>query len=145
MRRGLLIAVVAIGVSGCGGAKHVTLPGPSASPQEIVSAYIAALNAHDVTTARALLTPDHARVVGRAVDGWFTNTVSIKNLQMNKPHNDPYDARQRHFRYCDVMGVSFDLEQRHAMSMPNGTTTWGYILCRNSPSKRWLIADEGTG
>jgi hypothetical protein len=110
-----------------------------------VAAYVSALNAHDIVTARALLTPVHARVVQGAVDSWFRNVVSIKHLQMNKPFKDPYDARQLHYNYCVGMGVEFAVEQHQVMSMPNGPTESGYTLCRNSRSRRWRIADEGSG
>ena len=111
----------------------------------MVRAYITALDSHDIPKARALLTPAHAQDVDREVDSWFTNVVSIKHLRTNRPYNDVFDARQRHYRSCVGLGVRFDLEQHEALSMPNGTTTWGYILCRNSSSKPWRIADEGTG
>jgi hypothetical protein len=110
-----------------------------------VAAYVSALDAHDIVTARALLTPAHARVVQGAADSWFRNVVSIKQLQMNKPFKDPYDARHLHYNHCVGMGVSFALEQHQVMSMPNGPTVWGYTLCRNSRGRRWRIADEGTG
>jgi hypothetical protein len=117
----------------------------SASPQRVVAAYVAALDAHDIPTARALLTPAHARVVEGEGDSWFRNVVSITNLHMNRPYNDAYDARQRHYRFGVSIGVQFVLQQHRAMSMPNGPTVWGYILVRNSRRQRWLIADEGSG
>jgi hypothetical protein len=134
-------------LAGCGGAAgtHVALPPVSANPQGVIAGYVAAINAHDLTTARALLTPTHAQLVEREPDGWFTNIVSVTALKINRPFNDPLDARQRHYRYAVGMGVTFDLKQHQVMSMPNGPTVWGYILVRNSRTQRWLIADEGTG
>jgi hypothetical protein len=134
-------------LAACGsGGEHVRLPPKSASPQRVVAAYVAAANAHDFAAALKLVTPARAQILKRTVDGSFSpNFIRITSLHMSKPFSDSYEARLRHYRYAVDVPVSFDLHQHQVVSMPNGAQPWGYILVRNSPSQRWLIADEGTG
>jgi hypothetical protein len=134
-------------LSGCGGAasNHVALPPLSASPQRVVAAYVAAINAHDTATARALLTPAYGRLTADAPDSWFTNVESIKHLRLNKPFEDSNIAQTLHYRYALGMGAQFALNQHKVLSMRNGQTTWGFWVVRNSRSQRWLIGTEGTG
>jgi hypothetical protein len=101
---------------------------------------VAALNAHELSTARSLLTPPHERVVEDAPDSFFTNTKSITSLHVNRPFVIHQGLPMR-----VGVGVTFDLQQHNVESMPNGQTTWGYFLIRSGPNKRWLIYDEGTG
>ena len=130
----LLVAMLA---AGCGsGNKRVTLPPVNASPQRVVSAYIAALNAHDLRIAQALLTPAHAREVETEEDSWFRNLRSITHLQLHRPV---------HYRHGVVVGAEFVLDQHKVESMENGPNIWDFTLVRSSSSQRWLIGSEGLG
>jgi hypothetical protein len=120
--------------------------GAPPSAQQVVSAYIAALNAHDVALAKTYLTTQHAAEVAAEVDSWFVNTRSITDVTVGS------DAPRAAFGgpatgYSQIVqvGVQFTLAQYHAESMPNGRNVWSYILVRNSDHDRWLIADEGMG
>jgi predicted SnoaL-like aldol condensation-catalyzing enzyme len=143
----LVAAVGFVGLlTGCGGSSaHIALPPVSASPQRVAAAYVAAINAHDVTTARALLTPSYRQLTANAPDSWFTNVESITHLRLSKPFEDRNLAHTLHYHYVLDVGADFVLKQRQVMSMPNGQTTWGFSVVRNSPRQRWLIGSEGTG
>jgi hypothetical protein len=106
---------------------------------------VAAINAHNIREARALLTPAHARQVEAEADSWFRNVRSITNLHMNPPAVDRFDARRLHYRFAVVVGTRFILKQRKVESMPNGPTTWSFFLVRNRRGQAWRIGDEGTG
>ena len=142
VRFGVCSLVVML-TTGCLGAKsgHVPVPPVTAGPKRVVTAYVAALNAHDRRTARTLLTPAHEKLVESEVDGWFTNLRSITHLHVYRPkveHSDAWPMRA-------IVGTKFVLNQHKETSMPNGPTVWAYYLVRNSPKQRWLIYDEGLG
>ena len=136
----VLVVVLAAGCSGSR-SKSVSIPPVDASPQRVVTAYVAALNAHDVRAARALLTPAHARRVESAADSWFTDVKSITHLRLSRPTIDTSNPRSMRA----VVGVRFVLDQYQQESMPNGPTVWTYTLVRHGPNHRWLIDDEGMG
>jgi hypothetical protein len=141
---GCVLAVVAVALlaSGCGGHHRAAqLPPVTANPQRVVTAYVNALDAHDVRTARALLTPAHARLVASEVDSWFTNVKSITHLRVSRPTIDRSAPPAMHA----AVSVHFVLDQYKQESMPNGPTDWGYTLVRNGPNQRWLIDGEGMG
>jgi Domain of unknown function (DUF4829) len=122
-----------------------TLASPP-SPQQVVSGYINALNAHDIALARTYLTTQHAAEVAAETDSWFFNVRSITNVVIGS------DAPRSAFGgpatgYSEIVqvGVRFTLAQYHAESMSNGVNDWSYILVRNSDHDPWLIADEGMG
>lgn len=116
------------------------------SPQQVVSAYIAALNAHDVARAKTYLTSQHAAEVAGEVDSWFSNVRSITDVVVGP--DSPRDAAggpEAGYTQIVQVGVRFTLEQYHAESMQNGPNDWSYILVRSSDQYPWLIADEGMG
>jgi hypothetical protein len=140
----LRLCVCTLGVlmtTSCGGSSHknVPLPPVGAGSGQVVAAYVAALSAHDLRTARALLTPAHARDVESAADSWFTNVRSITRLHLDRPAIEGAPPLRA------IVGVRFVLDQYRVESMENGPTDWSYMLVRKSPAQRWLIAGEGMG
>jgi hypothetical protein len=147
-RRHLLTALTLLTLTACTStpAQHVALPPADASPQDVVRAYVAALNAHDLDTAKRMLTARRAAVVASTQDGWFTNLVSITDLTVADPvPRAAADLSRQDYREVTYLPVEFTLRQRHAESMPDGHTGWGFTLVRNSDTERWLIDDEGVG
>ena len=134
-------------LAGCGSAtsdaRHVALPAAGAPPARVVAAYVAALDAHDVATAKALMTPRFRQLVEHQVDSWFTNTVSIRRLKTGAPYAVPGVGSSVRRRFVRYVPVQFDLEQRRQVSMRNGPTVWGYVLVRDRPPGRWLV--DGVG
>ncbi|MDX6204448.1 MAG: hypothetical protein QOF39_505 [Frankiales bacterium] len=124
----------------------VTSPAGGASPQDVVRAYLAALNAHDVATATRLLTAEHAHLVASEVDSWFTNVRSITAVEVgySVPESGAGSGSLgAGYAHVVRVGATFNLHQKDASSMQNGRTDWGYLLVRNADTQPWLIADEG--
>jgi hypothetical protein len=143
----VLAAATLVGAVACGGGsgKRIALPPVNAGPKQIVAAYVAALNAHDVRTARALLTPTEAKLVENSPDSEFRNVRSITHLSINRPFVDRFDARSLHYRFGVGVGTSFVLDQYKVESQENGPTVLGFTLVRNRPLERWRIGDQGSG
>lgn len=141
MRRRLaaivLLAIVLLAACHDGG--NVPLASKSADPASVVRAFVAALSARNIDTAKRMMTPTEAERVARSPDSWFTNVKSIKNLSMEKSQPD----RRSGHRQAVFVPVEFDLQQRQMTSMPNGRTVWGYVLVRDTDSDPWLIDDQG--
>lgn len=138
------------------GSPSAQLPAPSCrvsqastdspSAQQVVSAYLDALDAHDIARAKTYLTPAHAAEVAAETDSWFTNTRSITNIVIGcDAPRDAFGGPATGYSEIVQVGVQFTLEQYHAESMTNGMNDWSYILVRNSDHDPWLIADEGMG
>jgi hypothetical protein len=116
------------------------------SAQHVVSAYLAALDAHDIARAKTYLTPAHAAEVAGETDSWFINTKSITNIVIGcDTPRDAVGGPASSYSQVVQVGVQFTLEQYHAESMSNGPNDWSYILVRNSDRDPWLIEDEGMG
>jgi hypothetical protein len=111
----------------------VPVPPGNAGPDDVVRAYVRALDAHDGATARALSTSDH-RAVTRS---WLADTSGMKALSVSAPVTEGSRVQ---------VAVVFDLHQHwwtDDPSMRPGHHTWNYILVHREG--RWLIQDEGTG
>ena len=124
--------------------RDVPVPPDSATAEQVVQAYVDAVNAHDRSTVHALLATDGS-MTDRAVDAWraMRNVrllgTSIRTLA------DP--AGPRYAEGVNV-GVDFDLDCRWGhgdVSQPSGPTAWGYVLGRNTPDDPWRIVDQGAG
>lgn len=116
------------------------------SPQQVVSDYLDALNAHDIAQAKTYLTAQHAAEVAAETDSWFFNVRSITNVDVGSgAPRGAFGGPATGYSQIVQVGVRFTLAQYHAQSMVNGVNDWSYILVRNSDHDRWLIADEGMG
>lgn len=124
-------------------ARRLVLP-VNATPEAVVRAYLEALDAKDVDTARHLLSERHASQVAGEVDSWFTNVESISDVHVgNTRPESRQGAAAQGSRDAVFVPVDFTLKQKHEETMPNGPTVWGYVFVRNSAKERWLIVDEG--
>lgn len=105
---------------------HVALPSPEATPEEVVAAYTAAVNARDFDTANAidgrsrsdLGRFDRSRridIVGPMTTGWDPNGMRVE-----------FEA--------DFEGWDYSLQDGW----------WSYFLERGEDG-RWQIVDEGVG
>ncbi|MGN6130385.1 MAG: hypothetical protein ACTHOK_08605 [Nocardioidaceae bacterium] len=132
-----------VAACGNGQGRDVAVPPRDARPATVVSVYLDALDAHDIETARGLLTAQHARDVEAAQDSWFSNVESITNVRVRSPTHrvaSPSGYPQR-----VTVPVSFELKQHHEESMPDGRTEWSYELVKTGSAGRWRIATEGMG
>ena len=122
----------------------VAVPAPDATPEQVVTAYLAAVDAHDCDTAEALM-------VDRADGGttsWCEDVARLTAVDVRDHHGD-VGARARRWG-GDVVDVpaTFTLDWRlfHGDgSLEEGTTTWGYVLARDSADSPWRIVDQGVG
>lgn len=123
----------------------VAVPAPDATPEQVVTAYLDALNAHDCDAAQAVTT-------GGARDSaksWCQDVTGLTDVDVR----DHFAERPRwsgHSPSAEVANVpvTFDLDWRpfHSDgSMDEGATTWGYLLVRQSAGSPWRIFDQGTG
>jgi hypothetical protein len=109
---------------------EVAIPADQASPEQVVRAYVEALDAHDCDTA-ATLNPD---------DLWCEDVESMDLIELRPVHS----ARARHVE----LPVRLDFEWRpffFDVSMDDGRISWGFILERDSRREPWRIVDQGVG
>ncbi|BEP15045.1 hypothetical protein acdb102_33560 [Acidothermaceae bacterium B102] len=120
----------------------------NASAADVVRAYVGALNRHDVALASTLVTAEHLHIVKSEADSWFTNVKSITALHVGTAVAESTSGGgdlAAGYRQAMRVPVTFTLQQKHAESMPDGVSDWGYLLVRNADAEPWLIADEGMG
>jgi hypothetical protein len=114
--------------------QDVAIPPRSATPTQVVRAYVEALDAHDCDTARALGVPDW----GPNTDLWCDDVRSVRLLSID---DDGHEGRRR------AIGVRLDISWR--LGHDDGTiedahdAIWGYVLCRTPAG--WRICNEGQG
>ena len=123
----------------------VAAPPRDATPEQVVTAYLDALNAHDCDTAAALMI---ASAEGSA-RLWCEDVASLKDVDV-RDHFMELPEYSGHSAPDEVANVpvNFDLTWRpfhNDGSMDEGATTWGYLLVRDSPDAPWRIFDQGVG
>lgn len=149
----LLLGVAVLLVLGVGASSllpprksdDVAVPANDATPEQVVMAYVNALNAHDCDTAEAVWVSD-AKVGAKM---WCEDVASLTDVDvgdssMERPQWSGHSATDE----VANVGVTFNLNWRllhNDGSMPEGTTVWGYLLVRDSPDSPWRIFSEGVG
>ena len=105
---------------------QVPAPGPQATPQQVVRAYVAAINARDFSTANAIdARPDSDL-------GQFSRPGRMNDLttvSVSRESNRTHVVFKADFSGGDG-------------SIPDGRQSWGYVLERGHDG-RWVIVDEG--
>jgi hypothetical protein len=125
--------------------RDVAVPALQATPEQVVTAYLAALNAHDCKAAVAMTTED----AKDSTRSWCRNVASLTDVAVSD-HFAERPAWSGHSASVEVahVPVDFNLTWRpyHSDgSMSEGATTWGYLLARPSADAPWRIFDQGTG
>lgn len=108
----------------------VAVPPTDASPEDVVRAYVEALDVHDCDTAREL-NPDQS---------WCEDVESMELVEIRPIHS----VRARHVE----LPVKLEFEWRpfyFDVSMTDGRISWGFILDRDSRGEPWRIVDQGVG
>ena len=123
----------------------IAVPANDATPEQVVTAYLDALNAHDCDTAEAVTTDDATD----SAESWCRKVTSLTNVDVRDhlTERPEFSGRSAPDEVATVP-VTFDLDWRifHGdVSMPEGPTTWGYRLVRDSPDSPWRIFDQGNG
>ncbi|MGG5260641.1 hypothetical protein [Phycicoccus avicenniae] len=123
----------------------VAMPAADAVPEQVVTAFVAALNAHDCTVAEALSTPEARDQTA----SWCRDVGALDDLGV-APHvlEPPEDSGRAADELVANVGVTFDLDWRPLrsdVSMPEGETTWGYLLVRSPRERAWRVFEQGVG
>jgi hypothetical protein len=122
----------------------VTVPPANASPAQVATAYMRALDGFDSGTADALSTPNHRHEAAL----WLSNTASVRDRTVLKIHPvTGGDWKRPGEPYTEAVQVEVQFTyQQHwwsdDASVPNGSMLWGYFLVRDKGG-RWLVSDEG--
>jgi hypothetical protein len=119
----------------------------SATPEEVIRAFVAAENARDKTTALSFVTPRHAESMLRSQGGPFGDSGPF-GLRRGKPITDlRLDPPDSEYPRSGGGSMADGWQQAvlvRATYQRDGTRTlWGYLLVRNTTTERWTIADEG--
>ncbi|MFB9377988.1 hypothetical protein ACFFKU_09990 [Kineococcus gynurae] len=131
---------------GCAGPPGDTLePGSlpadgTATPEDVVRAYLGALQDGDAAAATALTAPPYADT-----DRWPADPPRIADVVVEPATGQPTTgtAAQGYAEAVSVR-VSFDLHGADE-TMPDGPTSWGYVLARDDADAPWRIVDAGNG
>ena len=134
--------------------KDVDMPTDDASPEVVVAAYIAALDAGDCETAKALVVPSSHE----STQWWCSQVASMSNATVAAPVREPAElsgsanlqssGESEASREVVNVRVTFDFKRRPFawdISLPDGPTNWGYGLQRVSPGEPWRIFSGGHG
>lgn len=114
----------------------VAVPPASASPRQVVLAYLRALDAHDRATAYALSAPGFRNTAGL----WLSRTASVTQIWIGKVQYFPKSPRGQ--RYEVPVGFWYESHWwNRDETFPNGKEGWGYQLVRSHG--RFLIDDDG--
>ena len=123
----------------------VSVPGSDATPEQVVTAYLEALDSHDCDTAEAVMTEG----AKESAKSWCEDVTNLTDVDVQDHFMErPKDSGHSWPAEVANVPVAFKLNWRHFHndgSMDEGPTTWGYLLVRNSAESPWRIFDQGTG
>ncbi|MFI5708642.1 hypothetical protein [Kribbella sp. NPDC051620] len=119
----------------------------SATPEQVIRAFVAAENARDKATALSFVTPRHAESMLRSQGGPFGDSGPF-GLRRAKPITDlrlepPDSEYPRSGGGSMADGWQQAVFVRATYQRAGNLTRWGYLLVRNTTTDRWSIADEG--
>ncbi len=123
----------------------VAMPDSSATPEQVVTAYLEALNAHDCENAASVMS-DGAK---DQASSWCDDVSSLTAVEV-KAHSVERPQWSGHAPSEEVVNVpvTFNLNWRpfhNDGSIGQGATPWGYLLVRQTPDSPWRIFDQGNG
>lgn len=124
--------------------RDVADPPDDATPEQVVAAYLEALDADDCETAAALRTPESTDVAL----AWCKDVGSLRNVEIQE-HDVEEPSWSGHSPGTQVVnvGVDVDVDWRPFRSdnMSEEAMSWGYLLVRDTDVQPWRIFDEGVG
>ena len=122
--------------------RHVPVPAADATPQQVVTAYLAASTAHDVATMNALSVGGSSLRASRFETTWMVSRVKT---YAPSPDGGPGTA-WTNWRQVVKVDVIMHTLKGHDLNFPDNTDTyWGYALGRQSDRDPWRIIDQGVG
>jgi len=149
-----ILVVVAIYLMVTMPSKDIDMPADDASPEQVVAAYMEALDAGDCETAKALVIPSSHE----STQWWCSQVASMSDAtvaaavpepaELSSSANLQSSGESAASREVVDVRVTFDFRRRPFagdISLPDGPTHWGYFLQRGSPEEPWRIFSEGNG
>ena len=115
----------------------VQVPPADASPEQVVRAYIEAIQSGDCTALGQLATRNQGE------RGWCGKGLTVSHVTVGKAQPDPGSLASRDFEQSVYVPVRLDV-QGGADSVESGMRDWGYVLVRDAAVQRWRVAEEGT-
>ena len=123
----------------------IAVPPLAATPEQVVTAYLDALNAHDCDPAEAVMTED----AKGSAKSWCQDVASLTDVDVSDHFTErPRDSGHKAPDEVANVPVTFDLNWRlfhNDGSMEEDSTMWGYLLVRDSTDSPWRIFDQGVG
>jgi hypothetical protein len=121
--------------------RHVAVPPDRAPPQDVVLAYLDAVDGHDCDTARAVVVPDSWHGFQR----WCEDVHHVDDVTARTSFVEqtaiPAGRRSRVAKVTVTMSVGWRLF--HGDPSMTGRITWSYRLVRDSRSAPWRIVSSG--
>jgi hypothetical protein len=119
--------------------RAVPVPPSGAAPEQIVQSFVAALDAHDQATAKALSVPD------TPPRGQLDDNVRVKIV-----HIGPISPTTAYVpgRNGTVSGLDVEVQlagRTRSGGLPGEGGTWEYVLAPVGPQNAWRVVDDGTG
>lgn len=135
----LLVAVlVCSGATGCS-REGIELPPPDATPEEVVRAYIDAVNARDCRSLKALSVPAVSTRVQCGDD------VTLTNIRIGEAREDGCCGMSESFAQSRNVPVVFDRRGVGMGTADQSDVAWAYILVRDDDDQPWRVVDQGVG
>ncbi len=135
---GPLLVVVLL--AGCASVPDRELPVEGATAEEVVAAFVDAVDHRDARAVEALASPEHAALVE---DTWFGIDISDLDVGDSVPRS-PVGSSAQDFDLAVYVPVDLTIADSD-VSLPDGRTAWGYLLARNGLQDRWLVVGHGMG
>jgi len=124
---------------------EVAVPADRAGAEDVVTAYLEALGAHDCGTAEALGVEGFEE---RARD-WCRSLSSLTDVSVAPARGEePAWSGRADDEQVVRVAVEFVVDRRPFHGDPgleDGRTSWGYLLVRGSDDEPWRIFTEGMG
>lgn len=137
------LALSAAAVLGC--SSSVEIPPAGAAPQEVVRAYLKAIDAHDEDAGRTVSTALYAQEESQGDGPDLYDLASVSNIRIEKVapvagYRSPDGAE---YTEATTVLASFDVEGAEEVGWPDGTSSREYILVRTGPDRAWRINELG--
>jgi hypothetical protein len=115
------------------------------TPEQVVYAFIRAVNANDTSTAEGLITGTKRNPwMGGGDDPTLRSGVCVSNLRIDAATWLSIGPGSPATGYPEAVDVpaQFTVEQTSPGAIPNGYTSWNFLLVWHADAP-WMIIDEG--
>lgn len=122
---------------------------PSVTPEEVISIYFWAMNAHNKEVAADCLSTRRKSLIMRAevTDPYKEiDYIKIIAIGQRKPTINPYGYRtdwQKKWADITAIWVDYEVKYHRIVSQESGKHGWNYILVREKQDSPWRIEDWG--